>query len=118
VLEGHAKVGFSDAEIKHFFDVVNVIKTLWRTHKSLDSEDAANEHDAEGVRLRFHYPGERALARASLKGSTPKKKRSAQESGKAASDDDSICVSNEEIIFDSDDNDFNIRSGKKKKMIK
>ena len=39
MLEGHAKVGFSDAEIKHFFDVVNVVKTLWRTHTSLDSED-------------------------------------------------------------------------------
>ena len=51
------------------------------------------------------------------KGSKPKK-GSAQESGKAASGDDSICISNDKIILDSDDNDFNVRSGKTKKMIK
>ena len=52
-----------------------------------------------------------------MKGRKPKT-GSAQESGEAASDDDSICVSDEEIILDSDDNDFNVRSGKTKKMIK
>ena len=49
MLEGHAEVGFSDAEIKYFFDIVNVIKMLWRTHTSSDSGDVADEHDAEGV---------------------------------------------------------------------
>ena len=49
---------------------------LQRTHTSSDSEDsedAANEHDVEGVQLRFHYPEATALASASLKGSKPKK---------------------------------------------
>ena len=48
MLEGHAEVGFSDMEIKYFFDIVNVINMLQRTHTSSDFEDAANEHDAEG----------------------------------------------------------------------